>query len=133
MNENRLLTLLFLMSFAIYVLSSFIFPIKWWDETVYANLGWDLKSGKNYSFEGKWSDFDPDWPKAGYRAPLLPFIIAMLYAAFGRNEFILNLLMPFFGSIGVIFLYLLAKEMFNKKNCSLFVLFSCSSASLYFI
>ncbi len=96
---------------------AFAEPVKWWDETVYASLGWDLKTNPaHYSFDGGWSDYVPgDWPKAGYRAPLLPYMLALLFFFFGQNMVLLNMLMPAIGTINVFLAYLLGKKLFAEK------------------
>jgi asparagine N-glycosylation enzyme membrane subunit Stt3 len=93
-----------------------------WDETVYANLGYDLSNNLlDYSVANNgWSDFIPSggdnfyaWPKMGFRAPLLPYLLMPLYL------FHLNFLVIFFiaiiGAFSVCLVYLLGKKLFNEK------------------
>jgi hypothetical protein len=62
-------------------------PVLWWDEAVYSSLGFDLsKNVLSYSFNNGWTDFIPCgleteycWPKAGFRAPLLPYLLSLFY------------------------------------------------------
>lgn len=109
--------LILLASFFVRLAFAYAEPVKWWDETVYASLGWDLKSNPtHYSFDGGWSDYVPGgWPKAGYRAPLLPYSLALFFAAFGQNMVLLNMIMPAIGALNVLLVYLLGKKMFSRK------------------
>ena len=114
--KKKFVVLLFLASFSINVFSSFYFPIKWWDETVYANLGYYLqKNPFDYAFHG-WGDRVLNyWPLAGFRAPLLPYIIAFVDAISNSNQFFVNLIIPFFGALGTVILYFLGKKLFDEK------------------
>ena len=107
------LTLIFLFSLFLRIAASKIDPLRWWDETVYADLGWDLHINPfDYSFSHGWSDYVPgDWPKAGYRAPLLPYFLALTYLL----KLNVDLLMPVIGALSVVFIYFLGCEMFNEK------------------
>jgi len=115
--NRKFVVLLFLISFSVNSLSSYYFPIKWWDEAVYANLGYDLqKNPLDYSFDHGWGDRVFDWwDKAGFRAPLLPYIIALIDVISNSNQFFVNLIIPFFGALGVVFLYILATNLFDEK------------------
>jgi 4-amino-4-deoxy-L-arabinose transferase-like glycosyltransferase len=92
-------------------------PVKLWDETVYVNLGYDLSHNPlDYSFANHgWSDFIPGglWPKAGFRAPLLPYLIALFY--FLKLDFLIYLLMPIIGTLTVILVYSLGSKLFSRK------------------
>jgi len=115
-NEKNKLLVLFIAALIIRVIFVYVSPVKYWDETIYANLGYDLSNNPfDYSFENNgWSDFVPgDWPKAGYRAPLLPYSLSVFY--FMNLGFLLEFFIPFIGALSVIFVYILAKEMFNEK------------------
>ncbi|MCS7106076.1 MAG: glycosyltransferase family 39 protein, partial [Candidatus Aenigmarchaeota archaeon] len=113
--KNKILLALFLLSLFLRVVSLFTSLVKWWDETVYANLGWDLVSNPfDYSFAKKWSDYTKDWPRAGYRAPLLPYTLALIYAL-TNSQILVDLFMPFVGSLSVIILYLLTDKLFNHR------------------
>lgn len=114
--EYKILLGLFVVAVTIRVPFVFVSPVKTWDETVYANLGYDLSNNPfEYSFENNgWSDFVPGaWPKAGFRAPLLPYTLSVLY--FLKLNFLVEILMPVVGAISIIFIFILAKEMFNEK------------------
>ena len=115
--ETKILIVLFVFALLIRILFSFSSPVKWWDETVYSNLGYGLsKNPLDYSFANcGWSDFIGDnmWPKAGFRAPLLPYTLAIFY--FLKLEFLIDFLMPLIGALSVIFTYLLGKRLFNSK------------------
>jgi len=75
--RNNIIIAIFIIALIIRILFVFSMPVKLWDETVYANLGYDLsKNISDYSFSNGWSDFIPSgsdliyaWPKAGFRAP----------------------------------------------------------------
>ena len=86
--ETKLLILLFIIAFIIRSIFVFSTPMQIWDETVYANLGYDLSNNLlDYSVANNgWSDFIPSggdnfyaWPKMGFRAPLLPYLLMPLY------------------------------------------------------
>jgi 4-amino-4-deoxy-L-arabinose transferase-like glycosyltransferase len=129
MKWNKFVVLLFLFSFSLNSFSAFYFPIKWWDETVYANLGYDLqKNPLDYSFTHGWGDRVFDWwDKAGFRPPLLPYIIAFVDLITNSNQFFVNLIIPFAGAVGAVLLYFLSKKLFNENIAiysSLFLAFS---------
>ena len=114
--ENKIIISIFLLALSIRILFVFVMPIKLWDETVYTNLGYDLsKNLFQYSFTHGWSDFIPGglYPKAGFRAPLLPYLLSAFY--FLKLKVLINFIMPLIGALSVIILYLLGKEIFNKK------------------
>ena len=86
--ETKILIVLFIIAFIIRGIFVFVTPVKIWDETVYANLGYDLSHNPlDYSVANNgWSDFIPSggdafyaWPKMGFRAPLLPYILSLFY------------------------------------------------------
>jgi 4-amino-4-deoxy-L-arabinose transferase-like glycosyltransferase len=56
-----------------------------------------------------------DWPKAGYRAPLLPYTLAVLYTLIPYQSLI-DLFMPFISALSVVLLYLLAKNLFKEET-----------------
>jgi len=119
--ETKILIALFLIAFIIRIFFVFSMPIKLWDETIYLNLGADLSHNPlSYSFSHGWSDFIPSggdnfyrYPKAGFRAPLLPYLISIFY--FLNLGFLANFLMPLIGALSVILVYKLGKELFNEK------------------
>ncbi|MBT3408902.1 phospholipid carrier-dependent glycosyltransferase [Candidatus Woesearchaeota archaeon] len=120
--ENKILITLFLFTFILGSIFVFSTPLKIWDETVYANLGYDLSNNPlDYSVKNNgWSDFIPSdgdafysWPKMGFRAPLLPYLLSPLYL-FNLN-FLVEFFMVFIGSLSTCLVYLLGKNMFNKK------------------
>ncbi len=120
MDTKKLLILLFIISLFIRIVAIFIAPVKIWDETVYANLGYDLSFDPlDYSFRKKWSDFVPGdppfaWPNAGYRAPLLPYTLSLFYVI-SSSEIFISLFIPVIGALTVIVIYFLSKELFNEK------------------
>lgn len=119
--KNKWLIAVFVIALLVRVVFVFSMPIKLWDETVYLNLGYDLsKNPLDYSFSNGWSDFVPSggdefygWPKAGFRAPLLPYIISLFYAV--KLDFLIDFLMAFMGALSTILVYKLGKELFNEK------------------
>jgi len=119
--ETKVLVFLFILAFVIRLAFVFSTPVQIWDETVYANLGYDLsKNIFDYSFANNgWSDFIPfsegkySWPNAGFRAPLLPYILSILYAL--NLNFLVILFIPLIGALSVVLIYYLGKRMFNKK------------------
>lgn len=121
MKKNVNVLLLFIASFCINILFSFSTPLKSWDETIYANLGYDLsKNPLDYSFANNgWSDYIPKgeglyaWPNAGFRAPILPYTLSIFY--FLNLDFLIGFLMPFIGALNVVLVYILGNKLFNKK------------------
>ena len=115
--RNKFLIILFLIALAIRVAFIFSTPVKLWDETIYINLGYDLSNNPfDYSFANNgWSDFIPGglYPKAGFRAPLLPYLASFMY--FINLDFLIDFLIPFLGALSVILVYVLGKELFNKR------------------
>ncbi len=106
------LIILFLLSLIVFYISSQLEPIKWWDETVYLNLGRDLSSDPfSYAFKG-WGDKVPDLPyKPGFRPPLLPYAIAALYMLSLPAE----LFIPVMGAMGVVVLFLLVEKIYDRR------------------
>jgi len=120
--EIKILIVLFVIAFIIRGIFVFATPLKIWDETVYANLGYDLsKNILDYSVANNgWSDFIPSggdsfyaWPKMGFRAPLLPYLLSPLYLF--NLGFLANFFIVFIGALSVCLVYILGKKMFNKK------------------
>lgn len=119
---NLILLIILLIGFFIRILFAFTSDIPWWDESVYLNLGHDLsKNPFDYSLENKeWSDLIPfsngvySWPRIGFRPPLLPYSLAIFYAL--NLDFLTKFLMPFIGTLTVFLVYLLGKEIFNKRE-----------------
>ncbi len=120
--EHKIILVLFLLALIIRFIFLFCTPIKIWDETVYANLGYDLSSNPfHYSLEGaSWSDFIPSkgnppyaWPNMGFRAPLLPYTLMIFYLL--KVDFLVMLFIPIIGALSVILIYFLGKKLFNEK------------------
>jgi hypothetical protein len=119
-NSGLLILGILILAFFIRVLFSYAAPIKIWDETVYLNLGTDLSQNlQDYSFSNGWSDFIPTgqgaygYPNAGFRAPLLPYILAS-FQIFNLG-FLINYLMPFIGAVSTLVVYTLGKELFTRR------------------
>lgn len=121
------LIILFMLSLSLRFSLSIISPYKYWDETIYTNLGRNIKLYGEYSFLHGFADFSPNWPLAGFRPPLLPVIIAFVYI-FTSSLFMLNLIIPFLSSLGVVGIFFLAGKLFDEKTAVfssvLFALFS---------
>jgi 4-amino-4-deoxy-L-arabinose transferase-like glycosyltransferase len=108
-------------AFLIRVIFAYAMPVKLWDETIYLNLGTDLSHNLlDYSFSHGWSDFIPSsenslygYPQAGFRAPELPYLIALFHLL--QLSPLINLIMPLIGTLSVIIVYLLGKSLFNKR------------------
>ena len=115
--EFKILVLLFMLALIIRIIFVFISPVKIWDETVYANLGYDLSRNLfDYSFANNgWSDYIPDdsWPKAGFRAPLLPYILSIFYLL--KIDFLVPFFISFIGALSVILIYIFGRKLFNEK------------------
>ncbi|MBU3906628.1 MAG: glycosyltransferase family 39 protein [Nanoarchaeota archaeon] len=116
MKKDLKLFLILLISFYFLIQSAFSFlsPVKYWDETIYTNLGRNLLIYHEYSFLHGFADFSSNWPLAGFRPPLLPIIISIV-SIFSKEVFLLNFLGPIFSSLGVLGVFLLSKKLFDDK------------------
>ncbi|MBS3078722.1 glycosyltransferase family 39 protein [Candidatus Pacearchaeota archaeon] len=121
--EVKLLLLIFFLALVIRIIFVFITPIKYWDETVYSNLGYQLSQNPfDYSLKNAfWSDFIPSagnliysWPNIGFRAPLLPYFLSIFY--FFRIDFLIDFLIPLIGALSVVLIYLIGKKLFDYKT-----------------
>ncbi len=107
--ELLFLLLLLLVSFTVR-----IWPIQmvhWWDETVYlqnADVLFGFKADNYNEFE--------------FRPPLLSFLIGLTFLAW-HSVIISSILVALIGTIGVLFIYLLARELFGKKEAFISSLF----------
>jgi len=127
--KYKWIIIIFLIALIVRIIFVFSMPIKLWDETVYANLGYDLsKNFLSYSFSNGWSDFIPsngdiayDYPKAGFRAPLLPYLLSIIY--FFKLDFFIDFFMPLIGAISAILVHFLGKELFNEETGLISALF----------
>lgn len=90
----------------------------WWDEAVYLGLGKNLAEGKGYSINIGDEKFRP---------PLLPFIISLLI---NNGEWVIRLIFPVFGILGVVLTYLLAERIYERKTAIIAALL-VSSSELY--
>ena len=115
--EFKILLLIILLALFVSIIFLNSSAIKDWDETVYANLGYDLsKNPLEYSFsKNGWSDRVPDesWPKAGFRAPLLPYILSLFY--FLKLDFMVIYIIPLISALSILIVFYLGKLMFDKK------------------
>src|SRR3989304_9920016 len=94
--EKSFLIILFFFALSIRIISANAEILKLWDETVYANLAWDLKANPlDYSFNF-WGDrnIETCLRCAGFRAPVLPYSLAIIYAIFGNAQFLVNSFIP---------------------------------------
>jgi 4-amino-4-deoxy-L-arabinose transferase-like glycosyltransferase len=121
--ETKILISLLVLALIIRIIFVYSTPIKIWDETVYANLGHDLSNNPfDYSVENNgWSDYIPSngddfytWPKMGFRAPLLPYLLVPFYLF--NLDFLIIFFIPVIGTLSVFLIYLLGKNLFNKKT-----------------
>lgn len=112
---------LIIFSFLIRIIPLLYTPLRGWDETVYLNLGDQLSVNPfNYSLFGSgWNDYIPStdiiygWPNIGFRAPLLPYLLSIFY--FLNLNFLIEIIMPFIGALSVFLVYILGRDIFNKK------------------
>jgi len=120
--KHKWLIAIFVIALLVRIIFVFSTPVKIWDETVYANLGYDLSNNPlDYSVANNgWSDFIPSggdsfyaWPKMGFRAPLLPYLLMPLY--FFNLDFLIIFFIAFVGALSVCLVYLLGKKLFNEK------------------
>ncbi len=114
--DKKIILVIFLIALLVRIASLYDTPVRWWDETVYASLGWNLASNPlDYSFK-KFGDYIPDtWQQAGMRAPLLPYITAAVYALLGEKQLLVNIIVPITGAAGAVALFFMAKSMFNSR------------------
>ncbi|MBM3232517.1 phospholipid carrier-dependent glycosyltransferase [Candidatus Pacearchaeota archaeon] len=124
MNKNVKIILLIVI-IGLLIRFSFIWtgPIKIWDETIYSNLGNSLSQNPfDYSLRNQgWSDVIRangdqvyDWPKIGFRAPLLPYTLALLYLI--KLDHFINAVSLILGAISIFGVYLLAKRLYGQKT-----------------
>ncbi|MFH0830008.1 MAG: glycosyltransferase family 39 protein [Candidatus Aenigmatarchaeota archaeon] len=113
MRDIEIAALFFVASFIINIVSSVIEPVIWWDEGVYSGLGMNLASDPfDYSFK-HFEDFSYDWPgKAGYKSPLLPYVLAGAYVL----NIPVTIGVPLVAAIGVAALYLFVSRAINRKT-----------------
>lgn len=108
------LIILFIGSFFIRFSLSYMSPVKYWDETIYANLGRNLLSFHEYSFLHGFADFSPNWPLAGFRPPLLPILI-FLISIFSLKAGVLNFIIPIISSAGAVGMFFLCRKLLGEK------------------
>ena len=119
--KNKWLILIVILALIVRIIFIQTMPVRLWDETIYLNLGSDLSNNfLDYSFSHGWTDFIPsggdslyNYPKAGFRAPLLPYILSIFYTL--RLDFLAILLLPLIGAASTILVFKLGKKFFNKK------------------
>lgn len=124
LSQNKILFLLFVLALLIRIaFLSTAGPIKWWDETVYLNMGLDLATNPfHYAFDGSWSDaVSVGWPNAGFRPPVLPYLLSLFY--FFNLDFLTSLLFPLLGALTVVAIYLLALQLKFSAKESLYAAF----------
>ncbi len=100
---NIFLLLTFILGIILRLMYFNINSAVWWDEADYITYGKVL--GKNIDIDYQWS-------------PRRPFFLPMLWGFFynlGLGEFTAKLSLLIFSIFGLVFTYLLAKEMFDKK------------------
>lgn len=122
LKENKWIISIIILALIIRIIFAFQTPVRIWDETVYSNLGHDLsKNPFDYSLKNAlWSDVissskgEYSWPNIGFRAPLLPYTLSIFY--FLNLESLIIFLMPLIGTLSVYLIYLLGKEVSNKKT-----------------
>jgi 4-amino-4-deoxy-L-arabinose transferase-like glycosyltransferase len=120
---DRTLVIILIVSFLVRIFFVFFPRVIGWDEAVYLNLGKQL-SANPFSYtllHSHWKDFAPlwvkgiyNWPNIGFRAPLLPYSIALFY--FLRLGVFVPFIVPIFSTISIWLVYILCKNLFNKKT-----------------
>ncbi len=113
-NTRKYLVLLFVFSVLLKLSLSFLNPLTYWDESIYANLGKNLIRYGEYSFAHGFADFFPNLSAAGARPPLIPFLVSVVFLV-SENNFWLNFIVPLLSSAGIFGIYLLGKRLFNKE------------------
>ena len=121
-NQTKIALIIFITSLIIRIIFVFSSPTPYWDETVYANIGYDLSRNPfDYSLQKSgWSDFIPasddfnyNWPKLGFRAPLLPYSLSLLYLL--NLDFFISFFMPIIGALSAVLVFYLGKKLFNQQ------------------
>lgn len=135
---DKIFIIFLFFSFLIRIVSLLYTHLRGWDETVYLNLGNDLSINPLlYSLKNSnWNDFIPSsdliygWPNIGFRAPILPYIIA--FFSFLKLKFFIPVIIPIIGTLSIFLVYIFGKELFNKKT-GLYaaILFSLVPINLY--
>ncbi len=135
---DKFLIFFLFFSLILRVISLSYLHLRGWDETVYLNLGHDLSINPLlYSLKNStWTDFIPStdviygWPNIGFRAPVLPYTIALF--SFLKLNFFIPVIIPLIGTFNVFLVYVLGKELFNKKiGLYAMILFSLVPINLY--
>lgn len=119
--KHKWLIVIFVIALLVRIAFVFSTPVQIWDETVYANLGYDLSNNPlDYSVANNgWSDFIPQsegfygWPNMGFRAPLLSYLLMPLYLF--HLDFLVIFFIAIIGALSVCLVYLLGKKLFNEK------------------
>ncbi len=60
------------------------------------------------------------------RPPLYPIFLAIIYFIFGKNFFVVTVVQAIVGSATVIFIYLIAKEIFNNEKLAILAAYACA-------
>lgn len=107
--KKKKLLILFLFAFLLrvaYVLFYPQYPVLM-DAKSYTTLAINLSEGKGYTHDGT--------VIYTRRPPGYPFFLASIFSLFGKNLIIARLSQAFISSMIVVFVYLIAKMVFNKK------------------
>jgi len=120
-NIDKILMAILVVFLFVRLLTLFYLPYRGWDETVYLNLGFDLsKNPFFYSLlNSGWNDYIPSsdtiygWPNIGFRAPLLPYLLSLLY--FLKLDFFIPAVIPLIATLSIFLVYKLGGMLFNKR------------------
>ena len=105
MNKKRLLIITIIVAILVFSFLLRLWPLQvshWWDETVYLQNSEVIFSGR--------TNFDEFW----LRPPMLSIIFAGSYFIY-HHLFTAAVMVALLGTLGVFFVYLLGKELFNER------------------
>lgn len=88
----------------------FVRPLTPIDETRYLSVAWEMYLNGDYLIPHKNGELYTDKP------PLYFWLVNIVWAIFGVNEFIARLVAPFFALLSLVFTYLIAKQLFPNKT-----------------
>jgi len=133
MMKNRKAYLVLIMLICAFLMSCvFIFLIKPYpgqDYGVYQRLGLNLSIGNGYS-----SDTVAPFRPVGWRTPLYPVFLAIIYKIFGLNNTVVFLFQGILYTLTTLFLFLIVKILFSEKTAFLAgFLFALLPISAYWV
>ena len=92
-------------------------PLHFDDTISWDSVAWNLLNGRGFT--------EIDGKPTSVRPPIYPIFLAIMYALFGRNYYIVHLTQAVIGAISCVLVFLLAKKFFNERT-SFFIGLCCS-------